>query len=153
MAFKDKIKKIGRSIKNFCKEHAEEIALIGGGVLLTGAACYGMYKSTYNSLEGDRKFTNELEEGMQNDAVNLIDEKTAWDKNWNEFGMNLEHLTHQPWGDMTKDDDEYVDPFEGNCFIVAGYNSLYNESPDQLKFYVLDNEGWYHLMPDENYSA
>lgn len=145
MAF-EKIKKIGRSIKNFCKEHAGEIAAVGAGLALTGAGCYTIYKCEYNSWEKTQKLIDEVND-------DLVRDKTAWDKNWDEFGINLENLTHQPWGDVTKDDDEYVDPFDGNCFIVAGYNSLYNDSPDKLKFYVLDNEGWYHLMPEDNYSA
>lgn len=145
MAF-EKIKKIGRSIKNFCKEHAVEIAAIGAGIAVTGAGCYAIYKCEYDYWEKTQKLIGEVND-------DIVKDRTAWDKNWDEFGMNLEHLTHQPWGDVTKDDDEYVDPFDGNCFIVAGYNSVYNDSPDQLKFYVLDNEGWYHLMPEDNYSA
>lgn len=146
MAFKEKMKKIGASIKTFWKKHKEEIVLVGGGLAITGAACYGAYKR-----QEERDML--LPETSNDTYEETVEDKTAWDKNWDEFGTNLEMLTHQPWGDLSKDDDEYVDPFDGNCFIVAGYNSLYNESPDQLKFYVLDNEGYYHLMPEDNYSA
>lgn len=153
MAFKEKVKKIGSSIKDWWKEHWGEVALVSAGVAVTGAAAYGMYKSAYNSAEEHRKLLAETEKEMQEEADRFIEEKTAWKPEWDEFGMNLEHFTHQPFGDLTKDDDEYVDPLDGNCFIIAGPNSLYNDSPDKLKFYALDNEGWYHLMPDENYSA
>lgn len=149
MAFKEKIKKFGAKMKKFWKEHWEEVVLVTGGVALTGAACYGMYKSGMKQMDG----YYELENQMKDEIDDTIANKTAWNKDWDEFGCALEHLTHQPYGDMLADDNDYKDPLEGNCFIVAGYNSLYNDSPDQLKFYALDNEGWYHPMPDDVYSA
>lgn len=153
MSFKESAKKFGNKVKKFWKEHWVEVAAVTGGVVITGATCYGMYK--LDQKHAERALRDALDESAKETEKYLgtIEEKTAWNKDWDELGMELEHLTHQPYGDMTADDDHYVDPFDGNCFIIAGYNSLYNDSPDQLAFYALDKEGWYHRMPDSNYSA
>ena len=145
MAF-ESIKKVGRSVKDFCREHIKEITLVTGAIAFTGAVCYGMRKTANDSHGNERELLTNLDKSNTDDIV-------AWKKEWSEYATELEHTTHQPWGDLTKDDEDYVDPLEGNCFIVAGYNSLYNESSDQLKFYVLDDEGVFHPFPDDVYSA
>lgn len=70
--------------------------------------------------------------------------------------MEFERLTHQPLGSFEHgyaEEEGYVDPLEGNCFIIAGYNSYYNDSPDTVEIYVLDNDGYYHRKPDDVCSA
>ena len=146
MAFKERVKRFGRSVKKFWKDHWQEVALVTGGVAVTGAVAYGLHELyTGSSKDETEKDTNE-------DTYDLVAEKTAWNKDWDEMATQFELLTHQPLGSFENgytEEEGYVDPLDGNCFIVAGYNSYYNESPDQLDFYVLDNEGWYHRMPDE----
>ena len=153
MSFKERVKTFGSKVKGFWKEHWKEVAIVTGGVAITGATCYGMYKLNQNRT--DRLLQEAVDEAAKEteEYLNTIEEKTAWNKEWDELGTNFENLTHQPWGDVTVDDDDYVDPFDGNCLIIAGPNSLYNDSPDKMEFYMLDKEGWYHRMPDDVRSA
>ena len=159
MAFKEKIKTFGRKVKAFWKDHWEEVVLISGGVALTGAACYGMYRSGKKQMddyyEWRENTQKELEEEAE-EALKTIEEKTAWNKDWDEMARTFELDTHQPLGSYMNgytEEEGYVDPLEGNCFIIAGPNSYYNDDPDNLDFYVLDNEGYFHRMPEDVYSA
>lgn len=143
MAFKEKAKEFGGKTKRFWKEHWKGICLAGGGLTLTGAILYGLHKSGSDDDDDTEPST---------ESMTTIEDKTAWNKDWDEMAVAFELDTHQPLGSFkngyTKEEG-YVDPLEGNCFIIAGYNSYYNDSPDQLDFYVLDNEGYFHRMPDE----
>lgn len=142
MSFKEKFKK-------FWKEHWKEVAFVGGGLAVAGFACYKAYKS---GGEG----TDELEV-VPEATYDSIEDRTAWNKDWNEIGRALEFATRQPLGpfkDPGEDDnDDDFDPLDGTAFIVAGYNSFYNDSPDTLQIYAVDNDGYFHLMPDDNYCA
>ncbi len=85
-------------------------------------------------------------------------DKTAWNKDWDAQALALEFATHQPLGPFREpgentDEDGYVDPLEGNSYIVAGPNSYYNDNPDTVEIYVVDNDGWYHRKPDDVYNA
>lgn len=145
MAFKEKAKKFGGKAKRFWKEHWKGICLAGGGLTLTGAILYGLHKS--GSDDDDY-----AEPVGSTESMTTIEDKTAWNKDWDEMAVSFELDTHQPLGSFKNgytEEEGYVDPLEGNCFIIAGYNSFYNNNPDQLDFYVLDNEGYFHRMPDE----
>lgn len=134
----------GEKFKKFWKEHWKEVAFVGGGLAVAGFACYKAYKS---GGEG----TDEIGE-IPEAACKSIEDGTAWNKDWDEMAVQFELLTHQPLGSFANgytEEEGYVDPLEGNCFIIAGTNSYYNDNPNQLDFYVLDNDGWYHRMPDE----
>lgn len=139
MKFKEKIKK-------FWKKHWKKIVIVSGGATLTGAAIYyGMHKT---------EPTVEIETEAVKDKT--LDELTAWNKDWDEMAMEFEHLTHQPLGSFEHgytEEEGYIDPLDGNCFIIAGRNSYYNDDPDSLEFYVLDKEGYFHRMPEDVYSA
>lgn len=151
MAIKEKAKEFGGKAKRFWKEHWKGICLAGGGLTLTGAILYGLHKS---SSESDDETSSTIDEVSK--AVSTIEEKTAWNKDWDEMAMEFERITHQPLGSFENgytEEEGYVDPLESNCFIIAGYNSYYNDSPDQLDFYVLDSEGYFHRMPEDAYSA
>lgn len=145
MAFKEKAKEFGGKAKRFWKEHWKGICLAGGGLTLTGAILYGLHKS--GSDDDDY-----AEPVGSTESMTTIEDKTAWNKDWDEMAVSFELDTHQPLGSFKNgytEEEGYVDPLEGNCFIIAGYNSFYNNNPDQLDFYVLDNEGYFHRMPDE----
>lgn len=149
MAFKEKLKR-------FWKDNWGYVVIIGGGVALGAAACYGMYKASIKSTEDYYKLLAEAEaetKAAKEKYEHEIEEKMAWKKEWDELGTNFENLTHQPFGDLTAEDNDYVDPFDGNCLIIAGPNSLYNDNPNTMEFYMLDKDGWYHRMPDELRSA
>lgn len=146
MSFKEKAKEFGGKAKRFWKEHWKGICLAGGGLTLTGAILYGLHKSGSD----DDEASGAIDE--VNKAISTIEDKTAWNKDWDEMAVSFELDTHQPLGSFKNgytEEEGYVDPLEGNCFIIAGCNSYYNDSPDQLDFYVLDNEGYFHKMPDE----
>lgn len=152
MAFKERIKRLGSKVKGFWKEHWGEVVAVTGGVAITGLTCYGMYKLEQSRT--DRLLQEAVDEAEKEteEYMNYLEEKTAWNKDWDEMATSFELDTHQPLGSFMNgytEEEGYVDPLEGNCFIVAGYNSYYNDSPDQLDFYVLDNEGYFHRMPDE----
>lgn len=152
MAFKERIKRFGSKVKGFWKEHWGEVVAVTGGVAITGLTCYGMYKLEQSRT--DRLLQEAVDEAEKEteEYMNYLEEKTAWNEDWDEMATSFELDTHQPLGSFKNgytEEEGYVDPLEGNCFIVAGYNSYYNDSPDQLDFYVLDNEGYFHRMPDE----
>ena len=145
MAIKEKAKEFGGMAKRFWKEHWKGICLAGGGLTLTGAILYGLHKS--GSDDDDY-----AEPVGSTESMTTIEDKTAWNKDWDEMAVSFELDTHQPLGSFKNgytEEEGYADPLEGNCFIIAGYNSFYNNNPDQLDFYVLDNEGYFHRMPDE----
>lgn len=152
MAFKERIKRFGSKVKGFWKEHWGEVVAVTGGVAITGLTCYGMYKLEQSRTDRLlQEAVNEAEKETE-EYMNYLEEKTAWNEDWDEMATSFELDTHQPLGSFKNgytEEEGYVDPLEGNCFIVAGYNSYYNDSPDQLDFYVLDNEGYFHRMPDE----
>ena len=155
MAFKERVKRFGNKVKRFWNEHWEDVVLVGEGVAIVGtigACCYGLHK--YEQNKTNKLLLQAMDEAEKEteEYQNMIEEKTAWNKDWDEMAVQFEVLTHQPLGSCKNgftEEEGYVDPLNGNCFIIAGYNSYYNESPDQLDYYVLDNEGWYHRMPDE----
>lgn len=152
MAFRERIKRFGGRVKGFWKEHWEEVVAVTGGVAITGLTCYGMYKLEQNRTDRLLQEAADEAEKETKEYTNYLEEKTAWNKDWDEMGVSFDVVTHQPLGSFENgytEEEGYVDPLEGNCFIVAGYNSYYNDSPDQLDFYVLDNEGYFHRMPDE----
>ena len=153
MAFKENVKSFGSRVKEFWKEHWVGIVTATSGIAIVGAVCYASYKTEQNHAQQLLQDAMAEAEKETEEYLNMIEEKTAWNKEWDELGLNFENLTHQPFGDLTVDIDDYVDPFDGNCFIIAGPNSLYNESPDKMEFYMLDKEGWYHHMPDDVRSA
>ena len=153
VAFKERFRRFKSRAKVFWKEHWGEVVTVTGGIVVAGATCYGMYKLKQNRTELLlQEAVNEAEKETE-EYMKYLEEKTAWNKDWDELGLNFENLTHQPFGDLTVDENDYVDPFDGNCLIIAGPNSLYNESPDKMEFYMLDKEGWYHHMPDDVRSA
>lgn len=152
MAFKEKIKRFGCKVKTFWKEHWEEVVLVTGGIAVTGATCYGLCKMEQSRT--DRLLREAMDEAEKEteEYMDSIEAKTAWNKDWDEMATSFELDTHQPLGSFENgytEEEGYVDPLEGNCFIIAGPNSYYNDSPDDLEFYVLDNEGYFHRMPDE----
>lgn len=153
MAFKERAKRFGSKVKTFWKEHWEEVVLVTGGIAVTvGATCYGLCKMEQNHT--DRLLREAMDEAEKETEkyMNYLEEKTAWNKDWDEMGVSFDVVTHQPLGSFENgytEEEGYVDPLEGNCFIIAGPNSYYNDSPDDLEFYVLDNEGYFHRMPDE----
>ena len=152
MSFKETMKKAGRKIKAFWNDHNKEIVYGVGAVAVTGGTIYGLIKL---SEREDQKRLNYAIEEMNKDMQQFedeIDEHTKWNKEWDDMATEFEVLTHQPLGSFKNgytEEEGYVDPLDGNCFIIAGPISFYNESPDKLDFYVLDNEGWFHRMPDE----
>ena len=150
MAIKEKVKEFSGKAKRFWKEHWKEIFIVGGGVTLTGAIAYELHKS--RSDAGDE--TPEAIYGAKEAARESIEDKTAWNKDWDAQALALEFATHQPLGPFREpgddtDEDGYVDPLEGVSYIVAGPNSFYNDNPDTVEIYVLDNEGYYHHKPDD----
>lgn len=152
MAFKERAKRLGSKVKGFWKEHWGEVVAITGGVAITGLTCYGMYKLEQNRTDRLLQEASDEAEKEIEKYMNYLEEKTAWNKDWDEMGVSFDVVTHQPLGSFENgytEEEGYVDPLEGNCFIIAGPNSYYNDSPDQLDFYVLDNEGYFHRMPDE----
>lgn len=152
MAFKEKIKRFGSKVKGFWKEHWEEVVAVTGGVAITGLTCYGVYKLEQSRTDRLLQEAADEAEKETEEYMNYLKEKTAWNKDWDEMATSFELDTHQPLGSFKNgytEEEGYVDPLEGNCFIIAGCNSYYNDSPDQLDFYVLDNEGYFHRMPDE----
>lgn len=147
MAFKEKAKEFGGKAKRFWKKHWKGICLAGGGLTLTGAILYGLHKS--GSDEDD-----DAEQTGITESMTTIEDKTAWNKDWDAQALALEFATHQPLGPFREpgddtDEDSYVDPLEGISYIVAGPNSYYNDNPDTVEIYVLDNEGYYHHKPDD----
>ena len=147
MAIKEKVKEFGGKAKRFWKEHWKEIFIVGGGVTLTGAIAYGLHKSRSDADDETSSTIDEV-----NKAVSTIEEKTAWNKDWDEMAVAFELDTHQPLGSFKNgytEEEGYVDPLEGNCFIIAGTNSYYNDRSNEYDFYVLDNEGYFHRMPNE----
>lgn len=152
MGFKERINRFGSRVKGFWKEHWEEVVAVTGGVAITGLTCYGMYELEQSRTDRLLQEAADEAEKETKEYMNYLEEKTAWNKDWDEMATSFELDTHQPLGSFKNgytEEEGYVDPLEGNCFIVAGYNSYYNDSPDQLDFYVLDNEGYFHRMPDE----
>lgn len=140
MAIKEKVKK-------FYKKHRTGIILASGGITLAGATLFGIHK-----LKQNNQLIQSTLETTKNSAIDEVANRTAWNKDWNAIGNALEFVTHQPLGPFGGDDDNSVDPLEGNTFILAGYNSFYNDSPDKVAIYCVDKDGWYHLMPDEAYT-
>ena len=154
MAIKEKVKEFGGKAKRFWKEHWKEIFIVGGGVTLTGAIAYGLHKSR---SDADDEIPEAIY-GAKEAARESIEDKTAWNKDWDAQALALEFATHQPLGPFREpgddtDEDGYVDPLEGVSYIVAGPNSYYNDRPNEYDFYVLDNEGYFHRMPEDAYSA
>ena len=152
MAFKERIKRFGSKVKGFWKEHWGEVVAVTGGVAITGLTCYGMYKLEQNRTDHLLQEAVDEAEKETEEYMNYLEEKTAWNKDWDEMGVSFDVVTHQPLGSFENgytEEEGYVDPLEGNCFIIAGPNSYYNDSSDQLDFYVLDNEREFHRMPDE----
>ena len=152
MDFKERIKRFRSRVKGFWKEHWEEVVAVTGGVAITGLTCYGMYKLEQNRTDRLLQEAADEAEKETKEYTNYLEEKTAWNKDWDEMGVSFDVVTHQPLGSFKNgytEEEGYVDPLEGNCFIIAGPNSYYNDSPDQLDFYVLDNEGYFHRMPNE----
>lgn len=129
----------GEKFKKFWKEHWKEVAFVGSGLAVAGFACYKAYKSGGEGTD----VIGEIPEA----ACESIEDKTVWNKDWDEMGCEMELITRQPHGPFR--DGDFVDIYDGNCFIIAGPNSLYNEAPDTMEFIVLDNEGYYHYMPDD----
>lgn len=153
MAIKEKVKEFSGKAKRFWKEHWKEIWLVGGGVTLTGAIAYGLHKSR---SDADDETSSTIYEVSK--AVSTIEDKTAWNKDWDAQALALEFATHQPLGPFREhgddtDEDGYVDPLEGVSYIVAGPNSYYNDNPDTVEIYVLDNDGYYHRKPDDMCNA
>ena len=146
MTFKEKAKEFGGKAKRFWKKHWKGICLAGGGLTLTGAILYGLHKS-----ESDDEDTEPI---GNTESMATIEDKTAWNKDWDAQALALEFATHQPLGPFREpgddtDEDGYVDPLEGISYIVAGPNSYYNDNPDTVEIYVLDNDGYYHRKPDD----
>lgn len=151
MTLKERLKKIGNGIKTFWNEHRETIIVIGGAAAATGACVYAYHKLS-EFEQPDILIVPEVE--TEENAENLLEEKTKWNRDWDNFGRELEFVTHQPLGVMDNGDwDTYRDPLDGNCFMIAGYNSIYNDDPDRLAFYAIDNEGYFHRMPDDVHYA
>lgn len=147
MSYMEKIKKAGVSVKKFCKDHWKGLAVIGG-TILTGATCYAVYNHKHN---------DEADTQLDFENYETIEDKTAWNEDWDAQALAFEFATHQPLGPFRKpgedDDDCYMDPLEGNAYIIAGPNSIYNSNQDTVEIYVLDNDGYYHPMPDDLYNA
>ena len=151
MAFKDKFEKFKESTKKFWKEHWKEICLVGGGVTLTGAIYYGLHKSGADDDENSEPIN-------KNESKDTIEDLTAWNKDWDAQALALEFATHQSLGPFREpsddtDEDGYVDPLKGVSYIVAGPKSFYNDSPDTVQICVVDNDGYYHYMPEDLYNA
>lgn len=135
------------SVKNFYKKHKKKI-LTGLGIF---GACAAGGAVGYCLTRDWSESKNDIVEDETEEPIEQED-PCAWNKDWDEMATSFELDTHQPLGSFKNgytEEEGYVDPLEGNCFIIAGYNSYYNDSPDQLDFYVLDNEGYFHRMPDE----
>ena len=147
MAIKEKVKEFGGKAKRFWKEHWKEIFIVGGGVTLTGAIAYGLHKSRSDADDE----TPEAIYGAKEAAMESIEDKTAWNKDWDEIGCELEFITRQPHGPFR--DGDFVDILDGNCFIIAGPNSFYNDDPELIEYMVLDKEGWYHYLPEDVHYA
>lgn len=154
--------KLWNKTKDWFKRHKTGVkyTLIGvgsfaGGLIAMRKIDYALITNGVKKLEDeDIKELAKMSDVQDIASVKLEedDDPTAWNKDWDEMAVQFELLTHQPLGSFTNgytEEEGYVDPLNGNCFIIAGCNSCYNESPDQLDYYVLDNEGWYHRMPDE----
>lgn len=143
MAFKEKMKSFGKSAKKFWKDHWKQIALATGTIAITGAGLYRLHKTRQDNPADEKE-----------EHTTSIDELTAWNKDWDAQALALEFATHQPLGPFREpgddtDEDGYVDPLEGVSYIVAGPNSYYNDNPDTVEIYVLDNDGYYHRKPDD----
>lgn len=133
-----------KKVKDFAKKHWKKIALVTGGLTLGGVAWYKLH----NSKSDDCESVDETTKLMS------IEDRTAWNKDWDAQALALEFATHQPLGPFREpgddtDEDGYVDPLEGVSYIVAGPNSYYNDSPNTVEIYVLDNDGYYHRKPDD----
>ena len=144
MAIKEKMKEFGGKAKRFWKEHWKGICLVGGGLTLTGAILYGLHKSGSDDDE-------DAEPIDSTESMATIEDKTAWNKDWDEIGCELEFITRQPHGPFR--DGDFVDILDGNCFIIAGPNSFYNDDPELVEYMVLDKEGWYHYLPEDVHYA
>lgn len=158
MAFKERIKRFGSKVKGFWKEHWGEVVAVTGGVAITGLTCYGMYKLEQNRTDRLLQEAADEAEKETKEYMNYLEEKTAWNKDWDAQALALEFATHQPLGPFREpgddtDEDGYVDPLEGNSYIVAGPNSYYNDNPDTVEIYVLDNEGYFHHLPEDVHNA
>ena len=73
----------------------------------------------------------------------MIEESAAnreheWKKEWNDDWGFLERATRQ------------VEHLDGYSWIIAGPDSFYNENPETVEFYVVDNEGYYMRKPDDD---
>lgn len=149
MGFKEKVKEFGCKVRMFCKEHKREILIVTGGLATAGLTYYGISKAQQNYSQELPDCITETE-----DCTQTIDEKTAWNKDWDAQALALEFATHQPLGPFRDpgeggDEDGYIDPLDGISYIVAGPNSYYNDSPDTVEIYALDNEGYFHRLPDD----
>ena len=139
------------SVKKFYKKHKKKI-LTGLGIF---GACAAGGAVGYCLTRDWSESKNDI---VEDETEELIEQEDpcAWNKDWDAQALAFEFATHQPLGPFKnpgEEDDGYVDPMEGNSYIIAGPNSYYNDSPNSIEIYVVDNDGYYHHLPDDVYNA